>query len=773
MIGSKTISIAQEELIGRINTAIIDTAMKGLATVIGEVVGETSIKLLANTDAKLLDETGNLTEAAQDLLLCISRKYVENYTRHHGTLKVLGMGKPVSLEDVYTEINFHTDTIRRYQSIEGQEKVFSQRESKDGDKRPGLDIANQQQYLGVLGSPGTGKTTFLRKVGLEALNGKKNGDYQHTCIPVLLELRKFRSGKINLVKAIASEFENCGLPEYQECTKKFLEKGRLLILLDGLDQLPNEQMSEMTTQIRNLIDCYSDNRFIVSCRTAAYRHFNNFQHFTQMAIANLDDQQIETFIHKWFESCSQPEWGQQCWSKLNSGDHNATKELARTPLLLSLICILFKKRGEFPNKRATVYNEALWTLLSEWNASEETVCASPYKGMDTKCKEILLAEIAYDNFVADNLFFQRAEITQQIEQILREMLTEETFIDGRAVLRAIEEEHGILVEKADNIYTFSHLTFQEFLTAKHIVDNGIEIKQLVANHLCDRRWREVFLLIAGLKKADDLLLTMEKAIYSLVDTPKLKNLLIWVKQVTGTSKGKINPLGKRAIALASPNAIALTVANANVLALALANANALANVNANAYANTLANANANANADTLALANANAYALTVANANVYTLALALANANALANALADANANANALANAVADADASVLANALALDEVIKYTRWSEKSQIYRSVNYSGLINNLEQLTQQILADKPSLQDRKTFSREIIQIWLTAFNLTPDTIELSMSEIKALDNYFYANLLMVECKKAAVRVSNWNEIESRMLLPRT
>jgi hypothetical protein len=35
------------------------------------------------------------------------------------------------------------------------------------------------------------------------------------------------------------------------------------------------------------------------------------------------------------------------------------------------------------------------------------------------------------------------------------------------------------------------------------------------------------------------------------------------------------------------------------------------------------------------------------------------------------------------------------------------------------------------------------------------------------------DNYFYANLLMVECKKAAVRVSRktWSEIESRMLMP--
>ena len=67
----------------------------------------------------------------------------------------------------------------------------------------------------------------------------------------------------------------------------------------------------------------------------------------------------------------------------------------------------------------------------------------------------------------------------------------------------------------------------------------------------------------------------------------------------------------------------------------------------------------------------------------------------------------------------------------------------------------------------------KAFGKSIIENWLEAFHLTPEMVDLSESELKALDNYFYANLLMVECKNAAVRVSpkTWEEIESRMLLP--
>lgn len=51
--------------------------------------------------------------------------------------------------------------------------------------------------------------------------------------------------------------------------------------------------------------------------------------------------------------------------------------------------------------------------------------------------------------------------------------------------------------------------------------------------------------------------------------------------------------------------------------------------------------------------------------------------------------------------------------------------------------------------------------------------ITLDMMEISQHEMEVIDNYSYSNLLMIECKKAAVRVSPevWQGIESRMLLP--
>ena len=549
--------------------------------------------------------------------------------------------------------------------------------------------------------------------------------------------RKYQSGEIDLVAAIASEFQKCGLPEYQECTEKLLEKGRLLILLDGLDEVPSDRLSLMTTQIRDLLDRYSDNRFVTSCRIAAYRNFDNFRRFTNVAIADFDDGQIKTFIDKWFESHSQPEWGQQCWEKLDSGEHQATKELTRTPLLLTLICILFKRRGEFPNKRATVYNDALWTMLSEWDASKEIVRSSPYQGMDTKCKEIMLAEIAYDNFIVDNLFFQQGEITQQIESMLGEMLPEEKFIDGRAVLRAIEEQHGVLIGRSDDIYSFSHLTLQEFLTAKHIVDNSLDIQELVADHLCDRRWREVFFILAGLRRADNLLLAMEQTIKFLINTPKLQNLLAWAENATNSSIENTQLVRNRAIVLAN------ACANINVFCIPIFFNTGSINMA------TIVAIFLYLNCDTIDPIDFN---------TISPLDFDTTNFIPMFEGMTD-------------YVDAIDITKAI--DKIINYAQLSEKNQIYQNLNHSKLIATLEKLKQQIPDDEEEKEVRRAFSERIYQTLLTAFNLNREMFDLSKSELEALNNYLYANLILIKCKDAAIRKSapTWKRIKSQMLSP--
>ncbi|MFN6571111.1 NACHT domain-containing protein [Dendronalium sp. ChiSLP03b] len=709
--------------------AVAASAVSGVAVPIFQSLWGGGGKLLG-----LFGKT--LDEKTRELIFTASKQYVQNYEERHGILKVLGMREPVKLESVYTAVQFlDNDARSSFESIENLEQFYRQAntrrfQSQDKGKQEGIKVANDKQYLMVLGSPGAGKSTFLRKMGLEALKGKRGG-FQHSCIPVFIELKRFTSSDINIENFIAEEFRICGFPEPNQFTAKALEQGKLLILLDGLDEVPTKNSTNVISHIQDFVDTYDKNRFITSCRVAAYRH--NFRRFTDVAMADFDDIQIENFINNWFKS--KPDVGKDCWQKLNSQEYTAAKELTQTPLLLTLVCLLYQRSGKIPTNRATLYERALRVLLEEWAGEKGIAQEDLYKGLDTKRKEMILSEIAHDAFQEDRLFLPRREIADKIAKLLAEMLPDEKFINGIDVLKSIEVQHGVLVERADSIYSFSHLTLQEYLTAQYIDDHR-HIEKLVTEHLTDERWKEVFLLVAGLMRggADDLLLSMEKEAQKYINTPKLQALLNWVEQATTGSTGDFKPVGKRTIAMA------YAYANASVNTRYYV----VANPEANAYANAEAKGIAKSNAD------ANAYALAISKAKSI--------------------AKGAGLGILKAKDIAEIKSNAIT--EAINYIHTLEELTIFNNVNFNMLIDELKEMRTKVTDEEQPQEAYRAFLPRLIKTSLNAFNLSPDIINLSQSETKALENYLYVNSLIIQCKQASVRVSptTWEAIEARMLL---
>ena len=554
--------------------------LKVFLVLVGEILISALIKGAASSVAKVITETlldgggwlartlGNsLNKRTQQAIFDASNQYVRNYAKRHGILKIrcVGMGEPVSLDSIYTNVQLlEARNILKFESQEEMEKAFRKTNQRRFDfeknsTRKGIDIANDQQYLMVLGAPGSGKSTFLRKIGLDALRGKKQG-YQHNCIPVFLELKRFTDRKIDVKQIIIEEFKTCKFPKAEQIATKALVKGKLLILLDGLDEVPTKNLDSVIDTIQDFVDIYDKNRFIISCRTAFYK--SSFNRFTDVEMAGFNDEQIEQYINNWFnsEADRHEQTAANCWSLLQQSEYEAAKELARTPLLLTFLCLVYDKSETFPNNRSVLYGKALRILLEEWAADKRIRRDQIYQDLNTGLKEILLAKIAYQGFAQDKLFYDRQGLIEQIKDFLASNLNAPKDLDGKKVLNAIEVQQGILVQRAENIYSFSHLTLQEYLTAQYIVDNKL-VEYLVTHHLTDTRWQEVFLLVAGLIRsgADELLLLMENQAIAYLDTPvgkqKLIPILDWVENITKDSTDDLKPIEKRAIADADAYAI--------------------------------------------------------------------------------------------------------------------------------------------------------------------------------------------------------------------------
>ena len=652
------------------------------------------------------------------------RKYPQRYWDRHGMIKVLKMSKPMDLESIYINVKCLGNLVRDYydENLENKYRESKQRRFnfRDDGKKDGLLLANQEQYLMVLGDPGIGKSTFLRKVGLEALKGNKDS-YQHSLTPVLLELKNFKENEINIQALIEEEFKICGFPNVEKNISNKLEKGELLILLDGLDEVPTANVYNVIEKIQDFVDRHHKNRFILSCRTAARTHLRQF---TDIEIVEFDDQQIQSFIEHWFSSelDRKNETAKNCWELLQKEEYKSAKELAHTPLLLTFLCLVYDENQSFPTNRSRLYQDALRILLEKWSAEKRLPNRGlVYENLSIEQEEILLSEIAYQNFVADKLFLEKREVVKQIKDHLKQNLNAPQHLDGEKVLKTIEIEQGILVERARDVYSFSHLTLQEYLTAQYIYDNDL-IEETVKNHITETRWQEVFLLVAGLMrgKADKLLLAMEKEAHNYLKTPlgqKLVPILQWADEMTKDSvDSPIKPVGRRAIV----------------------------------YWLFIANANVTANANFIVTANANFIGIAITN-SIYI---------------------ANAYAPEITYKISRIFFTPKLIDEFVQLVNLFAQNRIISKVNFSQLSSDLEALKQIIPDDKATEKERQEFADQFLKMWNTAFNLTPELLNLSLDAISEIDkHYFYINRLILDCQKVAVNISPtvWQEIEDRML----
>lgn len=195
--------------------------------------------------------------------------------------------------------------------------------------------------------------------------------------------------------------------------------------------------------------------------------------------------------------------------KLDRQENRRIHELADTPLLLHLICLIFQERGDLPSKIIDLYREAIDLLLEKWNQFNERL------HIDVVELKKVLRRIAAKTFETGKSSFEEAEIARLIANCPQTLSTTEVL-------------SGLIVKKGWRQYAFSHQTFQEYLTAEEFVNSKQLLSQLII-HITESRWREVFLLVAEmLMPADDLLRSIKESIDRLLENQIFQDFLQWL-----------------------------------------------------------------------------------------------------------------------------------------------------------------------------------------------------------------------------------------------------
>ncbi|MGK7874398.1 MAG: NACHT domain-containing NTPase [Xenococcaceae cyanobacterium] len=386
---------------------------------------------------------------------------------------------------------------------------------------------SQSRKLVLLGAPGSGKTTLMSYFAVmlaqkhpEELELAADTDW----LPILIRIRDLaRQPDISILE-YAREFAEKtmsvkGLPagffDY------WLEDGRALILLDGLDEVAEEaKRYQVVRRIENFLGQFDQNRAIITSRPAGYRRdFFRTEEFPHYQLQPFDDPKIEEFINRWYDSRvkDKAEAERRKDSLRRALDENdRIKLLAQNPLLLTIIALIHRYQALLPKERYKLYNKAVETLLTSWDANKELSnhLVLKYLGLDDLRR--LMESLAYwvhnQGSTRDKEGGTLIDRDELIDKLSREIKTlkqiqlYEAEKEAKRFVDFIRDRTGLLNEQGTDYYAFVHKTFQEYLCAQEInyqADNKDEFKLIlndIEKHLHNPHWQEVLLLLIAQQK---------------------------------------------------------------------------------------------------------------------------------------------------------------------------------------------------------------------------------------------------------------------------------
>ncbi|MFG2641421.1 NACHT domain-containing protein [Streptomyces sp. NPDC048370] len=358
-------------------------------------------------------------------------------------------------------------------------------------------LAQQDKVL-LRGLAGSGKTTLVQWLAVSATREDLADDmaYLRDRIPFVLPLRTLtRHGERLPTPDRFLAAVDCPLSPPEGWADRVLAAGRGLVLVDGIDEIPEAERERARRWLRDLLATYDGNRWLVTSRPTAVRDdWLTSDGFAELTLAPMSTAEVTTFVRRWHQAAG-PEaapYEQPLLDALRTTSEVA--QLATNPLMCGLICALHRnRRGFLPRGRKALYDAALSMLLTR--RDRERDMGTPYGIELGEAPQIqLIQRIAYWLTLNGRTTMDRSHA----ESVVREAvpaITEAAGYDPGAVFTHLLHRSGLLREPTEETVDFVHRTFQDYLAAKALVDRW-DIGVLV-QHAADDQWEDVIRMAVG------------------------------------------------------------------------------------------------------------------------------------------------------------------------------------------------------------------------------------------------------------------------------------
>ncbi|MEB5932651.1 NACHT domain-containing protein [Pseudomonas mosselii] len=403
------------------------------------------------------------------------KKYKSTLKDECSSLIAIGRRNGFDIQDVYVELDLTKSDLNSSSVSEAGNNV-----SLYGIKK---------SYV-IVGGPGAGKSTTVKKIILDKLNFEKT-------LPFLIRLREY-NGYSSVEECLTEKLREAGIPEPKQFLKDELEKGTTCVL-DGLDEVRPHLRDEICQHInafyaKHFVD-QQNSKLIVSCRKEAYRSIP-LDIPEILEVRPLTDEQIIRFAERWPLGYPKGKSKDTFWRDLGSADK--ILQLARSPLLLIGGLMQYTESNQgIPEERFEYLKRVANWLVADW-ATAQGHPPDPNRPVYDR----VLPKIAFQ--------MQRDQISElKIERcisMLRDWLPAYGYNaeEAESIIESIATKTGILVREGGNNIVFAQFGLQEYFSSLETIStvSAVDISQLQPTSW----WRETILLtVAQLRNPSELL----------------------------------------------------------------------------------------------------------------------------------------------------------------------------------------------------------------------------------------------------------------------------
>jgi hypothetical protein len=274
----------------------------------------------------------------------------------------------------------------------------------------------------------------------------------------------------------------CDLPEAALSSLIKRNDGGVLLLLDGLDEAGDDQRRAYLAQvIDNLAKRYDRQRYVIASRTAGYGKNIYLTDFLERHLSPLDADEAQALVHTWFDAVyarleaigrrrqdAAADQAEQLWEAIQRNER--LLEMAANPLLLAVMALLQFNNVRLPDQRAKLYEKLIELLLDLWrkqNVASDTLTMSVAQlaSEQRRLEALALAMQQQPRQVREVTLSQAQEWLSPLYVERLKMDREAADERVRDLLHRLAVDSGI-IQQRDDLYSFSHYTFQEYLAAR-------------------------------------------------------------------------------------------------------------------------------------------------------------------------------------------------------------------------------------------------------------------------------------------------------------------